>query len=46
MTVRKLLGIATAALTLAVAAPGHASDKAAATPRYPDGVVSFDRMPN
>src|SRR4051812_24642918 len=49
MTVRRLLGAATAALILAAAtlpAPGQASDKSAATPRFPDGVVRFDRMPN
>src|SRR6185312_11699247 len=46
MTVRRLLGAAAAALTLTIAPPGHASDKAAATPRFADGVVRFDRMPN
>jgi hypothetical protein len=53
MTVRKLLGVcATAALAipLALAATlpttSQASDKTAATPRFADGVVRFDRMPN
>ena len=50
MTIRKLLGAAcaTAALALAATLPAasQASDKAAATPRYSDGAVRFDRMPN
>src|SRR5512139_307480 len=49
MTIRNLLGAATAAVTLAVVAlpaASQASDKSAATPRYSDGTVRFDRMPN
>jgi len=54
MTLRKLLGAACATAALAVPlalaatlpATSQASDKAAATPRFADGVVRFDRMPN
>jgi hypothetical protein len=48
MTVRKLLSAASAAALLALTAgASHASEQSsAATPRYPDGVVRFDRMPN
>ncbi len=49
MTVRKLLGATTVALVFAVAtlpASSQASEKSAATPRFPDGMVRFDRMPN
>ena len=53
MTVRRLPGTATVTVALALAftvvtlpAVSQASDKSAAAPRFSDGTVRFDRMPN